>query len=209
MKQIVMFLGFSLVLAAMCHAPTARAADRDQTPESGAIHHVALLDAAGFRQIHRVVVFLSGADANDARLLEDALATELQNRSFEVVTRSELQEAVASDFLELTRAAADSTRRAPTPARNELAIAKLVHADAFVSGVFQTGRLQMTNQQVKSTWTADKFVVTAATAQVVEVQGNRTLVSVSVGFQYGDGFVHAAQDIAETLEAQRNAGAKR
>ncbi len=160
---------------------------------------VTVHDQLTLEDINRTAVFLTGGEPHNTRVLRDALSIELQNMGWNVVSRLELEKKVTHDW-EQWLYLPDSLKADTTKVMSETQIAKLVDANAFLTGTVLFGRHQYANLEKESSASSEKIVITAISFQIVDVEQEKTILEAVVGYINGKSAPYAAEDVRQLLE---------
>ena len=152
--------------------------------------------------VKRVALFLSGGNQEVVDPLRDAIAIELQNMGWQVVSRIELQRAVAQDFERSRAEHLDDSQSMFSPGIDEAQIAQLVHADHYVSGTVLTGVKRYSNQGEGFASSLDKMTTLTISLHVVEVNSPETIYQLLVDFLEGEGIPAEAVDVFKEGRAE-------
>jgi len=189
-KNFVHTLIVCCLVIGITYITTVQAQNRDDKENEMS---VSVLDANAFKTVKRVVVFMSGPEEHSVKLLEDALAIELRKLKWEVVSRAEVQTAVAKDFVDWANQP-DSAQTKSERKNDDAAIAALVRADAYFTGTALFGRRQNVKEQDN---VSEKIVVTGMSFQIVNVEQRKTIFETVLNYAYGISEIYVAQDVRE------------
>lgn len=156
-------------------------------------------DPEALKSIGRLVIFLSGSEANYVKVLQDALSIELKNTGWNVVSRLEVETAVTRDF-EQWALLPDSVRAQTQKKGDAAAVSELVNADTYLTGTVLVGRQQYTNIDKNFNASAEKIVVTSLSFQIVRLKQRKIVFEAVIGYINGKSVVFVAQDIRQIIK---------
>lgn len=159
---------------------------------------VSVQDAKALTSIKRIVVFMSGPEEYYVKVLQDALSIELRNLGWNVVSRLEIETAVARDF-EKWASLPDSVRTQSNKKGDDAAVTQLVNADTYLTGTVLFGRHQYTNSGKDLNASSEKLVITTVSFQIVNVPQRKTVFEGVLGYINGKSEVFVAQDVRQVI----------
>jgi len=191
-----------------------RAGEKTEEKRKWTIDTVAVRDAEALRSIKRVVVLVSGAEPYYTNVMQQALAIELRNMGWEIIGDQEIREVVQRDLESWYSELPDSVRANPewlrswllslpdsvqariTGRTDDVTVAKLIDADAYVTGTILMGRQQYASGDKSFQATAEKMVVTDFALQIVNVKDRKEIFGAVLGYRHGQGIGYAAEEMA-------------
>jgi hypothetical protein len=188
------------------------AADKASGQEERPVFREVLRDRSALASVRRVAVFLFGEEPHLVSQWQEALSIEFQGMGWTVVPQEQIETALSQDYEKWWALLPDSVRKdprlledqfldarrnRPINMRDRAAVARLVGADAYLTGTLLPARHSYMNRDKAST---EKFVVASFSMQVVSTKGP-VLLEAILGYTYGKSVVFASQELRSLLEA--------